>query len=231
MRTKSHTRHKLAKVQECDSRVRLGGAGSYLEVRLGQWQQENGLGHGWVAGLEDGRQEGRSLSLQDIRETVWCQLPKGWENSIPPVRLGKGWTSHTWQVETPYFITHNSAILTQYPLGMMFIWGSFAALDPVPMLNANAESSVSFTWKVGVVDGHVGDLSQKLVIILCRFINMSSTFHIVQLIEFIVNKEILTSSAQTIMCRRKKSFFKKIEMAIQIGQLSPDVSQYPTHST
>lgn len=44
--------------------------GSYLEVRLGQWQQENDLGHGWVAELEHGRQEGRSLGLQDIRETV-----------------------------------------------------------------------------------------------------------------------------------------------------------------
>lgn len=43
---------------------KTGTAGSYLEVRLGQWQQENGLGHGWVAGLEDGRQEGRSLSLR-----------------------------------------------------------------------------------------------------------------------------------------------------------------------
>lgn len=30
------------KVQGCNSRVRLGGVGSYLEVRLGQWQQENG---------------------------------------------------------------------------------------------------------------------------------------------------------------------------------------------
>lgn len=56
----------------CDSRVRLGGVGSYLEVRLDQWQQENGLGHGWVAGLEDGQQEG-SLGLRDIRETVPCQ--------------------------------------------------------------------------------------------------------------------------------------------------------------
>jgi len=46
-----------------------------LEVTLGQWQQENGLGHGWVAELEDGQQVGRSLSLQDIRETVWDTLP------------------------------------------------------------------------------------------------------------------------------------------------------------
>ena len=71
--THSHTH---SKVLGLDSRVRLGGVGSYLEVRLGQWQQENGLGHGWVAGLEDGQQEGRSLSLQDIRETVvWDRLP------------------------------------------------------------------------------------------------------------------------------------------------------------
>lgn len=47
----------------------MGALGSYLEVRLGQWQQENGLGHGWVAVLEDGQQEGRDLSLQNIRET------------------------------------------------------------------------------------------------------------------------------------------------------------------
>ena len=50
------------------SRVRLS-AGSYLEVRLGQMQQENGLGHGRVSGLEDGRQEGGRLGLGDTRET------------------------------------------------------------------------------------------------------------------------------------------------------------------
>lgn len=70
--------HKQTEVHGCDSRVRLGGGGSYLEVRLGQWQQENGLGHGWVAGLEDGQQEGRGLSLQDIRETGRCQSLQGW---------------------------------------------------------------------------------------------------------------------------------------------------------
>lgn len=69
-----HTQHKHS-VLAWDSRVRLGAVGSYLEVRLGQWQQENGLGHGWVAGLEDGQQEGRSLSLQDIRETARGELP------------------------------------------------------------------------------------------------------------------------------------------------------------
>lgn len=75
----------------CDSRVRLGGAGSYLEVRLGQWQQENGLGHGWVAGLEDGRQEGRSLSLQDIRETVWLPwLPTARDGPHHLAGLGGG---------------------------------------------------------------------------------------------------------------------------------------------
>lgn len=41
-----------------------------MEVRLGQWQQGNGLGHGWVAALEDGRQESKCLSLQDTRETA-----------------------------------------------------------------------------------------------------------------------------------------------------------------
>lgn len=56
-----------------------------MEVRLGQRQQENGLNHGWVAGLEDGQQEGRSLSLQDTRETVWYKLPRVWECIIPAV--------------------------------------------------------------------------------------------------------------------------------------------------
>lgn len=64
-------------MQGCDSRVRVGGSGSYLEVRLGQWQQGNGLGHGWVAGLEDGRQERKCLSLQDTRETAPETLARG----------------------------------------------------------------------------------------------------------------------------------------------------------
>lgn len=65
-----HKHRQQSVMQGCDSRVRLGGGGAYLEVRLGQWQQGNGLGHGWVAGLEDGRQERTCLSLQDIRETA-----------------------------------------------------------------------------------------------------------------------------------------------------------------
>lgn len=72
--TCTHTNCQTHNKPRCDSRVRLGGAGSYLEVKLGQWLQENGLGHGWVEGLEDGQQEGRCLSLQDIRETVRGKL-------------------------------------------------------------------------------------------------------------------------------------------------------------
>lgn len=72
----THTQWKENQGAGWDSRVRLGAVCSYLEVRLGQLQQENGLGHGWVAGLEDGQQEGRSLSLKDIRETGLDKLPQ-----------------------------------------------------------------------------------------------------------------------------------------------------------
>lgn len=71
-----------------------------MEVRLGQWQQENGLGHGWVAGLEDGQQEGRGLSLQDIRETGWYQSLQGWGDTTTAVRRGEDCSSHTLDVET-----------------------------------------------------------------------------------------------------------------------------------
>lgn len=43
------------------STVTLPAVGSYLEVKLDQWQQENGLGHGWVAA--GGQREG-SLGLE-----------------------------------------------------------------------------------------------------------------------------------------------------------------------
>lgn len=69
---------------------KTGSAGSYLEVRLGQWQQGNGLGHGWVAGLEDGRQEGGQLGLWDIRETGRDTLQRDW--GCPSSAVGPGRT-------------------------------------------------------------------------------------------------------------------------------------------
>lgn len=82
-----------------------------MEVRLGQWQQENGLSHGLVAGLEDGQQEGRSLSLQDTRETVWYKLPKVWGYTIPSVYVTrKGLDSTHLGCENSVFVTLNHAI-------------------------------------------------------------------------------------------------------------------------
>lgn len=73
-----------------------------MEVRLGQWQQENGLGHGWVAGLEVGQQEGRSLSLHDIRETVWDKLPQGWGYTTPHYETRKTYAK---DVQSLYSVT------------------------------------------------------------------------------------------------------------------------------
>lgn len=82
-----------------------------MEVRLGQRQQENGLNHGWVAGLEDGQQEGRSLSLQDTRETVWYKLPRVWGYIIPAVEATrKGLDTKDLGCERFVFVALHNAI-------------------------------------------------------------------------------------------------------------------------